>query len=401
MSLLDHAIWWHVFPLGALGAPVHGRTFGPVEHRLPRLENWLDYVIELGCSGLLLGPVFEASSHGYDTLDHYRIDSRLGDDADFDHLVAEAKRRGIAVMLDGVFNHVGIGHDLVTSGSDLVRRDETGEPLTWEGHGGLATLDHDNPAVAELVVDIMCHWLARGISGWRLDAAYSVDPVFWARVLPRVREQYPDAIFLGEILHGDYADLGRQGTLDTVTQYELWKAAWSSIKDVNFWELAWALERHQEFSDRLVMQTFIGNHDVERIASVVGDNGAALAIILLMTVPGVPSIYYGDEQAFRGVKGQSWTADDEIRPALPEHPSELATVGAWMLRLHQDLIGLRRRHPWLTRGRVEVVDKSNEWIIWDTSGEGHTMRVRLDAVPQPRANIEVDGQQVYGWGAMP
>lgn len=397
MSLLDHAIWWHVFPLGAVGAPIRDRSFGEVEHRLPRLEKWLDHAVALGCSGLLLGPVFESTSHGYDTLDHFLIDTRLGDDADFDHLVAEASRRGLAVMLDGVFNHVGIHHELVTNGSGLIRRDASGAPATWEGHGGLANFDHANPAVADYVVDAMTHWLRRGIAGWRLDAAYSVPSEFWATVLSRVREQFPDAVFLGEILHGDYAAMGQVGRMDTVTQYELWKALWSSIKDTNFWELAHALGRHDDFSSRLPMQTFVGNHDVTRIASAVGDDGAALATIALFTLPGVPSVYYGDEQGFRGEKLEGWHADDQLRPALPDSPADLSPMGAWMMRLHQDVIGLRRRNPWVTRGRVAVVDKQNEWITWEVTGEGHTMRVELALQPTHSARVLVDGSPAYEW----
>ena len=112
MGLVDHAIWWQVYPLGALGAPVLEREDG-LHHRLERLEPWLDYVVELGCSGVLLGPIFASTAHGYDTTDHERIDPRLGDDADFDALVAGCKQRGLRIVLDGVFSHVGSGHPLV------------------------------------------------------------------------------------------------------------------------------------------------------------------------------------------------------------------------------------------------------------------------------------------------
>src|SRR6202050_12598 len=107
-SWADHAVLWHVYPLGFTGAgrsalPAHE----PARHRLRQLERWLDYAVELGCNGLLLGPVFASESHGYDTTDHFRIDSRLGDEADFDALVAAADQRGMRLILDGVFNHVG------------------------------------------------------------------------------------------------------------------------------------------------------------------------------------------------------------------------------------------------------------------------------------------------------
>ncbi|MDN5962087.1 MAG: alpha-amylase, partial [Propionibacterium sp.] len=99
-------IWWTVYPLGFTGAPTHLDEQAPVAHRLPRLENWLDYLIDLGCNGLVLGPIFRSESHGYDTLDYFAIDPRLGDDADFDALVAACHARGIKLVLDGVFNHV-------------------------------------------------------------------------------------------------------------------------------------------------------------------------------------------------------------------------------------------------------------------------------------------------------
>ncbi len=99
-----------MYPLGFTGAeraalPAHE----PVRHRLGRLEAWLDYAVGLGCNGLLLGPVFASETHGYDTVDHFRIDARLGDEGDFDALVAAADQRGLRLILDGVFNHVGRG----------------------------------------------------------------------------------------------------------------------------------------------------------------------------------------------------------------------------------------------------------------------------------------------------
>ncbi|HEY6786209.1 MAG TPA: alpha-amylase family glycosyl hydrolase, partial [Trebonia sp.] len=105
---VERAIWWHVYPLGFTGAERAALPPGePVRHRLRHLARWLDYAVELGCNGLLLGPIFAAETHGYDTVDHFRIDPRLGDDEDFDALVAAARARGVRIALDGVFNHVG------------------------------------------------------------------------------------------------------------------------------------------------------------------------------------------------------------------------------------------------------------------------------------------------------
>ena len=382
--MLDRTIWWHVYPLAALGAPI--RTEHDTAHRLRNLEPWLDYLVELGCNGLLLGPIFASATHGYDTLDHYRVDARLGDDSDVAWLIDECSSRGINLMLDGVFNHVARTHPWVADG--------LAGDTDWEGHGELATLHHSDQRVRDAVVDIMCHWLRRGIAGWRLDVAYAVPPEFWREVLARVRDEFPDAMFLGEVIHGDYAAIARDGTLDAVTQYELWKAIWSSLVDTNFWELAHALERHPA---DLLTNTFIGNHDVDRIASTVGEDKLILAATVLMTAPGMPSIYYGDEQGFTGVRGESWSADDAVRPALPASPGELSPLGGWMFTEYQKLIGVRRRNAWLTRARVEVLDKTNETISFVCSDGEHSLQTDLWLDPATGVRVHADGEELYSW----
>lgn len=109
---VDHFIGWHVYPLGFVGAPMRLESH-EVSHRLGHLEAWLDHALALGCSGLALGPVFSSASHGYDTLDYFTIDPRLGDDTDFDRLIEAAHDRGLSVLLDGVFNHLSIRNHIV------------------------------------------------------------------------------------------------------------------------------------------------------------------------------------------------------------------------------------------------------------------------------------------------
>ena len=379
--MLDRTIWWHVYPLAALGAPI--RSEHDSAHRLRALEPWLDYLVELGCNGLLLGPIFASATHGYDTLDHFRIDPRLGDDEDFDWLIDACRQRGVNLMLDGVFNHVARSHPWVASG--------LAGDTDWEGHGELATLNHDDPRVQDAVAEIMLHWLRRGIAGWRLDVAYAVPPEFWRTVLARVREEFPDAMFLGEVIHGDYAEIARAGTLDAVTQYELWKATWSSLVDANFWELAHALERHPT---DVLPNTFIGNHDVDRIASTVGPEKVVLAAAVLMTVPGMPSIYYGDEQGFTGVRGEGWSADDSVRPVLP---AELSPLGAWIYDEYRELIALRRRQAWLTHSHLEVLHKTNETISYRCVSGENSLQVDLWLDPAPGVRVHAGGEELYSW----
>ncbi|WP_431914439.1 alpha-amylase family glycosyl hydrolase [Nonomuraea jabiensis] len=385
-SWMEHAIWWHVYPLGFVGAePAALPPGAQVRHRLPRLESWLDYAIELGCSGLLLGPIFASETHGYDTLDHFSIDGRLGDNEDFDRLVRAARDRGLRIVLDGVFNHVGRGHPkfgdprfahwFVPEGSGH---------RTFEGHHGLVTLNHGHPDVLNYVVRVMDHWLSRGASGWRLDAAYAVPAVFWHKVLAQLRPLHPGAWIAGEMIHGDYASYVAESGLDTVTQYELWKAIWSSLNDRNFFELTWALDRHNAMLDSFVPLTFAGNHDVTRLATRLDDErhlGHALAV--LFTVGGLPSVYYGDEQAFQGVKEERLGGDDEIRPAFPAGPGDLDPAGWPAYRLHQRLIGLRRRHPWLTRARTTVRHLTNTALALEADGGDSRFVTLLNVGTQP------------------
>lgn len=404
-------VWWHVYPLGFTGAPAT-RDGGPHEPRLRRLLPWLDHARDLGATGLLLGPVFDSATHGYDTLDHLRVDPRLGTEEDLVDLVGAAHARGLHVVLDGVFNHVAAEHPRVAAaraagftGPDAAwLRLEHGEhgprPRVFEGHEALVELDHRNPEVAAYVAHVMNHWLDRGVDGWRLDAAYAVAPELWADVLAPVRARHPHAWVVGEVIHGDYADVVARSGMDAVTQYELWKATWSSILDRNFYELDWALQRHAEFLTTFTPLTFVGNHDVTRIATTVGAAGAVLALTVLATVGGTPSVYYGDDVAWEGGKEHRAGGDDAIRPPYPEHPSQL-TGDAGVLAAHRDLLALRRERPWLTTATTQALELTNERYRYRTvaADGGAALVVELDVTGAPRASVaEDDGTLLWRSG---
>ena len=391
-----HAIWWQVYPLGFVGAFPSTAPPGPGEHRLNRLIDWLDHAIDLGASGIALGPVFASRTHGYDTTDHYRIDPRLGDDDDFDRLIDEAHRRGLRVLLDGVFNHVGTDfpryRDAVAGRDPDAAawfRGRPGRFHTFEGHGDLITLNHRNPAVVDYTAAVMTHWLARGADGWRLDAAYAVPESFWAQVLPRVRAGHPDAWFVAEVIHGDYPGFVARSGVDSVTQYELWKAIWSSLNDGNFHELDWALQRHNTFQDTFTPLTFVGNHDVTRIASrLQRSEHLGHALVLLFTAGGVPSVYAGDELGYRGVKEDRAGGDDAVRPEFSAPPIALGSAGLTSrdtLNLHRYLIGLRRRHPWLHEARTSALRLENRGYVYETRSGPDALIVALNLDDAPMA----------------
>jgi cyclomaltodextrinase len=405
LGWVQHAIWWQIYPLGFVGAYPADPAPPPAEHRLRRVTAWFDHAIELGASGIALGPIFASRTHGYDTTDHYRIDPRLGDDPDFDFVIDEAHRCGLRVLLDGVFNHVGTDFSRHPDTPSWFRQGRNGFH-TFEGHGELITLNHSNPEVIQYVGDVMRHWLSRGADGWRLDAAYAMPDAFWAAVIPGVREAYPDAWFVGEVIHGDYAARVRDARFDSVTQYELWKAIWSALNDSNFHELDWALQRHNDFLESFAPMTFIGNHDVTRIASRLDDpRHLPHALVVLMTVGGVPSIYAGDEYGFHGIKEERFGGDDAVRPEFPTAPAGMGERETELFRLHQFLIGLRRRHPWLHRATTTAVLLDNRQYVYISRHGDDALLVALNLDETPLAfslrDRGVQGGHVLGGDAAP
>ncbi|OLT20968.1 alpha-amylase [Ornithinimicrobium sp. CNJ-824] len=412
---VDTVVWWHLYPLGFVGAErtaaEHAGQGGAVVHRLPRVTGWLDYLLQLGANGLLLGPVLASTSHGYDTLDHYRVDPRLGDEGDLRELLAQARDKGIRVAFDGVFNHVSEDHEIVRRAlaADATPADRAwlrwvGEyPRGFEGNLDLVELDLTHPPVQDYVVDVMGHWLGAGVDAWRLDAAFAPGADAWRPILDRVRQRHPDAWILGEVIQGDYVDFVHRSGVHSVTQYELWKAVWSSLNDVNLHELAWALTRHADFCAAFRPQTFVGNHDVTRIASKLTDVrhvGTAAALALLL--PGVPSVYAGDEQGFTGEKLDQPGGDDSVRPPFPESPDELLPHGRALLAEHQRIIHLRRTHPWITRATATARDVADATAAVDLTGpeEDHRLTLGLNLTDDQVTLAGVHGDlpvPAHGW----
>jgi cyclomaltodextrinase len=407
--------WYQVHALRALGAPdANPAPHADVatDHRLRGLEPWLDHIADLGAGGLLLTPVFASLTHGYDTVDPFRVDQRLGDDADLVWLVGACHDRDLRLLLDGVFNHVsrafGPFAEVLEQGpnADAARwfriDAEADGPDgfgydTFEGHSHLVALDHDADEVVDWAVAVACHWLDRGIDGWRLDAAYAVPTAFWSRFSQRVLERFGDAYLVGEVIHGDYATFVRDAGLHAVTQYELHKAIWSALHDRNPHELSWSLGRHADFVQTFVPHTFVGNHDVTRLRTRIGDPalvGHALAV--LCSVPGTPGVYYGDEFGAEGSKEERAGGDDAIRPAFADLPAA-GDDPAGLVRLHRDLLGLRRARPWLDTGELEVLDVSDAHLRYRVSAGDRSVTAILNVGDEP-VEVGDGGHAIAGHG---
>lgn len=364
MAWYDEAVFYHIYPLGLTGAPKQN-SYGEPEHRLNTLLPWITHIKKIGCNALYIGPLFESVGHGYETTDYKKLDSRLGTNEDLAAFVAECHRQGIKVVLDGVFNHTGRDffafQDLKQNREQSAYKDwycnvnfwgnnEYNDGFSyenWGGHNLLVKLNQHNPAVKDYICDVIRFWVSEfDIDGIRLDAADVLDFEYMKALRRTANEVKPDFWLMGEVIHGDYTRWVNEGTLHCVTNYTLHKALYSGHNDHNYFEIAHTVKRLYEMGgnriDGLRLYNFTDNHDVERIYTKLNKKEHFAPVhVLLYTLPGVPSIYYGSEFGIEGKKEQF--SDDSLRPALSLSDYENAEEKNPCTRLIAAL-GLVRRH---------------------------------------------------------
>ena len=332
MSWYNEAVFYHIYPLGLTGAPKQNEYGEPV-HRLNTLLPWIDHIKEIGCTALYIGPLFESVGHGYETTDYRKLDSRLGDNEDLKNFVAACHEKGIKVIFDGVFNHTG--RDFFAF-KDIQEKRQNSPYVNWycnvnfsgnteyndgfsyENWGGynlLVKLNQRNPDVQNYICDVIRFWVSEfDVDGIRLDAADVLDFDFMKQLRRTAEEVKPDFWLMGEVIHGDYSRWVNGSTLHSVTNYALHKALYSGHNDHNYFEIAHTVKYLQNMGD-LDLYNFVDNHDVERIYTKLSNKAHFAPVhVLLYTLPGVPSIYYGSEFGIEGRKER--TSDDSLRPAL-------------------------------------------------------------------------------------
>ena len=332
MSWYNEAIFYHIYPLGLTGAPKHNDYSAPVS-RLNTLLPWIDHIREIGCTALYIGPLFESVGHGYETTDYKKLDSRLGTNEDLKNFVAVCHEKGIKVIFDGVFNHTG--RDFFAF-KDIQQNREHSRYLNWycnvnfggnneyndgfsyENWGGynlLVKLNQRNPEVQNYICDVIRFWVSEfDVDGIRLDAADVLDFDFMRALRRTAAEVKEDFWLMGEVIHGDYSRWVNGETLHSVTNYALHKALYSGHNDHNYFEIAHTVKYLQNMGN-LDLYNFVDNHDVERIYTKLSNKAHFAPVhVLLYTLPGVPSIYYGSEFGIEGKKEKF--SDDSLRPAL-------------------------------------------------------------------------------------
>ena len=334
MAWYDEAIFYHIYPLGLTGAPKEN-SYGEPEHRLNTLLPWISHIKAIGCNAIYIGPLFESVGHGYETTDYKKLDSRLGTNEDLTNFVAECHKQGIRVILDGVFNHTG--RDFFAF-QDIKRNRENSPYKDWycnvnfwgnnsfndgfsyENWGGfdlLAKLNQHNPAVKEYICDVIRFWVKEyDIDGLRLDAADVMDFEYMKALRGVANEVKQDFWLMGEVIHGNYSRWANEGTLHSVTNYMLHKALFSGHNDHNYFEVAHTIQYvNNMIRNGLNLYTFVDNHDVERIYTKLNNKAHFVPVhVMLYTLPGIPSLYYGSEFGIEGRKERG--SDESLRPAL-------------------------------------------------------------------------------------
>jgi glycosidase len=403
---------YHIYPLGLCGAPQQNDFAAAPEPRLAALHEWLPHLRGLHCTALYLGPLFESSAHGYDTADYFQVDRRLGTNQTLADLVAACHDNGIRVILDGVFHHVGRdfwafrevqAHGAAAPerdwfiGLDFQQPNHYGDPFTytgWRGDTSLVKLNVQHPAVREHLFAAVQMWIEQfAIDGLRLDVAEDIDPAFLRDLAAFCRRTAPDFWLLGEAIHGDYRRLAGAEMLDAVTNYECYKGLYSSHNDQNYFEIAYALNRQsgaQGIYRDIELYNFVDNHDVSRIASTLHNPAHLYPLhVLLLTMPGIPALYYGSEW---GIGGHKRPPNDwELRPAFPAPPSPDSMPHPDLALAIARLAQVREQHASLRRGSYEQVLVAHEQMAFVRRCDDDVVVVVVNAAETPAAlDVSVD-----------
>lgn len=378
--LLKNAKWedWHEMP--TLQGYKGGDLWGIMEQ--------LDYLQDLGINAIYFTPIFQsASNHRYHTHDYYQVDPMLGGNPAFKELLDAAHQRDIKVVLDGVFNHASRGffcfHDILENGPYSPWLDWfkiEGWPLSpyngefpanyvgWAGNRALPVFNHDNPEVREYIMEIAEFWIKFGIDGWRLDVPFEIKtPGFWQEFRQRVKAINPEAYIVGEVwldarewLDGTQFDgvMNYLFTAPTIAFAAGDRVDMTQVQDRSYQpypplfakeygEKIQALLDLYPWEIQLTQLNLLASHDTARLLTIASGDRASveLATILLLTFPGAPSIYYGDEVGLPGA------LDPDSRRAFPLEAQWEMDV----LNYHKYLIALRRKYPALRTGQYQVL----------------------------------------------
>lgn len=426
---VKHAVFYQIFPDRFAQSPrLSPRTSFESWEGPPTLQGYkggdllgvvekLDYLADLGITAIYFTPIFQsASNHRYHTHDYYRVDPLLGGNEAFEELLAAAHHRNIKVVLDGVFNHASRGffyfHDILENGPFSPWLDWFtihGWPLSaydgskpanyegWDNNRALPRFNTDNPEVREYIMRIAEHWLKIGIDGWRLDVPNCVTaPGFWQEFRQRVKAINPEAYIVGEIwrdaqpwLDGSQFDgvMNYLFTAPTIAFTGGHRVIIDLVKDRSYEpfppldargyadKIAALLDLYA-WEIQLTQLNLLASHDTARLLGIVGGDKPTveLATLLLLTAPGAPSIYYGDEVGLPG------DLDPDSRRGFPR-PEQWDQA---VLNYHRALIALRHAHPALRTGAYRLLYAQGEVYCFARIQDDDRLIIAVNAALEPQ-----------------
>ncbi|MBR6477114.1 MAG: alpha-amylase, partial [Lachnospiraceae bacterium] len=311
-----------------------------------------------------------------------------------------AHEKGIRVIFDGVFNHTGRNffamQDIRKNRENSPYRDwyqnvnfwgnnEFNDGFSYDNWGGyniMAKLNQKNPAVKDYICDVIRFWVSEyDVDGIRLDAADVLDFEFMKALRQTANEVKPEFWLMGEVIHGEYSRWVNEGTLHSVTNYHLHKALYSGHNDHNYFEIAHTVKRLYGMggnrADGLKLYNFVDNHDVERIYTKLWNKAHYVPVhVLLYTLPGIPSVYYGSEFGIEGKK--TYGTDAPLRPCLKLedfgdylNENACAKLIAALGRIHQSL-------PALSYGDYQELLLTNRQYAFSRNLDGKSVLVAVN-----------------------
>lgn len=294
--------------------PWHAHSGGTLDGITARLND----IQALGADAVYITPIFRAkSNHKYDPSTFEEVDPRFGGNEAFDRLAAECKRRGIGLILDGVFNHIGTEHEWFQRASAGEHAPERSffnwncnprEYSCWQGHPSLPELNLENARVREYLFEeddsVVRRWLRRGATGWRLDCANDLGRNVCSNISRAVREEGAPDGTVGEVMtYGE--EWLNDSCLDGVMNYYFRETVLALVREESpVAQAAYNLKRmarNFHYPGLLRSWNLLSSHDTPRLATLVPDPARrALAFTLAFTVPGTPMLYYGEAIGMHG-----------------------------------------------------------------------------------------------------
>lgn len=389
------SVFYQIYPLGFCGAPFEND--GQPQSRILKVNDWIPHIQEMGFNAIYFSPLFESDTHGYNTRDFQKVDTRLGTNEDFQNVCQNLHTAGIHVVLDGVFNHVGRGfwafQDVLEKRWDSPYKDwfhidfngnsNYNDGLWyegWEGNYDLVKLNLRNEEVIRHIFESIRLWVEEfDIDGLRLDVAYCLDHDFVRRLRSFCDSLKPDFFLVGEMLHGDYNQLMNDQMLHSVTNYECYKGLYSSFNSMNLFEINHSLLRQFGPENWTLYKgkhllCFVDNHDVSRVASIL-ENPAHLPLIyaLMFGMPGIPCVYYGSEW---GATGNKHDGDPALR--LSYDKPESNDLSRWITKL----TAAKKKSHALNYGNFRSIVLTNRQCIFERGDETGRVLVAINADSQ-------------------